>query len=366
MKTFLITKVNQWLLLQLGRDRTAYLASNTMNLINQTLNPFVWTYDLKALVLDCIFENADVMTVSLLPNQHWQAARAGQYIELELMIDGQSLRRAYSISSIAGGAEQSITITIKKIKGGQVSNWLHQTLKKGLTLTISQAQGSFVYQDQAKVLFICAGSGITPCFSIVDQILKESDSKQSKIKTPDIQFFAQFSQAESVIFAESLQAWSQRFPVELALSQSDPSSRLSRSNFKQKFPDFQQRSIYLCGPEGFMNEVITILEQENDDFSQLHVEQFVEKQYTSTFQTTGTVYFKHYNHHISLTAADQGKTLLELGLEQGLNLEKGCQRGICGSCKLVLHAGAVSGNHLGKAVYLCTAYPNSDYLELGT
>ena len=59
-------------------------------------------------------------------------------------------------------------------------------------------------------------------------------------------------------------------------------------------------------------------------------------------------------------------TLLELGLENGLNLEKGCKKGICGTCKLLLHEGEVEGNTLGKVVYLCTAFPSSELVVLGT
>ncbi len=354
----MLTLFNRFLINQLGRDHSEYLASNTMNLINQKLNPFIWTYDLKALVLKRVSENPEVITVSLLPNQHWQGAIAGQYIDLQLLIDGQPYQRSYSISAIS---DQAITITIKKIKGGKVSEWLHQHLKTGQILDISQAKGSFVYQDQAKLLLICAGTGITPGFSIVSDLLNRP------LKTPDIQFFAQFSTQDDLIFSQKLKSWAKKIQLRLAFSQTKPETRLSAANFKQYFPDFQQRSIYLCGPEGFMHEVIAILEQENYDLSQLKVEKFVTAPFSNrSNQACSSVYFKHYNTTIPLSAADQHKTLLEIGLENGLNLEKGCERGICGSCKLVLHAGAVTGNTLGQAVYLCTAYANSETVVLGT
>ena len=71
------------------------------------------------------------------------------------------------------------------------------------------------------------------------------------------------------------------------------------------------------------------------------------------------------NARITLTAADQGKTLLQVALDHGVELEHGCGKGACGTCKLVVHDGQACGNVLGKTVYLCTAYPASRELVLG-
>ena len=77
------------------------------------------------------------------------------------------------------------------------------------------------------------------------------------------------------------------------------------------------------------------------------------------------VVFAHVNARMVLTQADQGKSLLQLAHERGIALESGCAQGSCGTCKLTLHEGAVTGNTLGRAVYLCTAYPASRTLVLG-
>jgi ferredoxin-NADP reductase len=340
----------------IGRDLTEYISSNTMTTINKKLNPFIWTYDLKGLVLDLKLENEDVVTIKLLPNQHWQPAKAGQYIDLYLNIDGKKYTRSYTISSIH---KKQITLTIKKTEKGLVSNWLHKQLKKGMVLDISQAAGSFTYQAHAKSLFISAGSGITPCFSILNELL----SKQTTV--PNIQFFVQFSKQKDIIFKNQLIEWSKKINLTIALSQEDNKMKLNENHFKRLFPDFMERNIYLCGPEGFMDTVIQILEKENYNFTNLKIERFVEKQYHSTHTGLSNIYFKQFNQKIQLTHSDNNKSLLEIGLEHGLNLEKGCQRGICGSCKLILHEGNVSGNQLGSAVYICTAFPASDYLVLG-
>ena len=351
------------MLQKLGRDLTEYISSNTMNVVNKKLNPFIWTYDLLALVLQVDSENSEVITVTLLPNQHWQGAQPGQYIDLKITLGDQEHLRSYSISTVT---DQHITLTIKKVKKGRVSHWLHEHLKPGLTLNISQAFGDFIYKKQPKLLFICAGSGITPCFSLLQHLMEKPDA-------PDIQFFAQFSKSAEIIFSVQLEQWSKKIKLKIALSQDEPQARLCPENFKQLFPDFKERSIYLCGPEGFMQTVLQILEVEAYPLEDLCVEKFVNQRVQNRQlgaqlepQLLPKVYFKQFNKQIQLTESDTQKSLLEIGLENGLNLEKGCQRGICGTCKLVLHEGSVTGNTLGQAVYICTAFPASKRVVLGT
>jgi ferredoxin-NADP reductase len=349
--------LNKIIINNIGRDTTEYISSNTMNMIAKKINPFIWTYDLKALILDIKKENKDVITITLLPNQHWKDAKAGQYIELKLLIEGKECRRYYSISSVK---DKLIKITIKKIKNGIVSNWIHQNFKVGMSIDISGAFGDFTYKNQDKLLFISAGSGITPCFSILNDLLYNN-------KCVDIQFFTQFSKLEDVIFSNELNNLSKKMNLTIALTQENNSKKITQESFKNLFPDFQERNIYLCGPEGFMNSVINILEKEKYNLENLFIEKFVEKKYKNTnSEILPIVYFKQYNKKIQTKEDDKNKSILELGLENGLNLERGCKKGICGTCKLILHEGSVEGNKLGKAIYICTAFPSSELVVLGT
>ncbi|MFN4152652.1 MAG: FAD-binding oxidoreductase, partial [Candidatus Sericytochromatia bacterium] len=252
--------LNQLIINNIGRDTTEYISSNTMNMVAKKINPFIWTYDLKALILDIKKENKDVITISLLPNQHWKDAKAGQYIELKLLIEGKEFRRYYSISDVK---DNLIKITIKKIKNGIVSNWIHQNFKVGMSIDISGPFGEFTYKNQNKLLFISAGSGITPCFSIINNLLEDN-------KSVDIQFFTQFSKSEDIIFSNELNNLSKKINLKISLTKEN-NNKITKENFKNLFPDFQNRSIYLCGPEGFMDSVVNILEQENYDFKNLFI-----------------------------------------------------------------------------------------------
>ena len=97
---------------------------------------------------------------------------AGQYLTLQMSIDGASVTRSYSICSSVG--DPDMQIAIKRVPGGVVSNFVNDTLKVGDTVALMPPQGSFsavLDPDNAKnYLFIAAGSGITPVISNIKSI----------------------------------------------------------------------------------------------------------------------------------------------------------------------------------------------------
>ncbi len=363
MLSTLLRHANIWALQTFDRDWIDYIASNTMTDVNRWLNDFIWTYDVKAIVTQITPQNDNAVTIHLLPNQHWRAYQAGQYVQITAEINGQAHQRYYSLSPMAD--DGTFSITVKKVNDGVVSTWLNSQLSVGQSLKLALPQGDFVYKQQAKVLFICAGSGITPCYSMVSDLLQQ--------QTPvDMQVYAQFSQAKEVIFAQDLAQWpNQGVPVQLAFSQATqtPSPVLNAQNLLTQYPDLLERDVYLCGPTGFMDNIIAALVAANFNLAKLHCERFeaASHDYQGALDfsvTQPSIYFKHINKHIQLGVQDEGKTLLAVAQQYGVNLESGCQKGMCGSCKLTLKEGKISGNQLGQAVYLCTSYPDSAHIVL--
>lgn len=353
-------QLNTWLLQAIGRDRLEYFCSNTMNVLTQKLNSFLWCYQLKARVLQRRQDTENVMSFELLPNQFWQLPLAGQFIELSYPVAGQSLERAYSVSSVNA---LSFWITVKR--QGQMSKALHEHLQVGDVVSLRGPFGQFVYRQQPAVLLICAGSGITPCYAILQELLALPEPQR-----PDIQFYAQFARPQDTIFAEHLQSLRQAgLSINLAYSREPAAgalAALSAENFASHFQDFQRRDIYLCGPEGFKQQVMQALDAARFPSERLHVEHFAAQTVSSpSTDLLSEVYFSAFNRRIQMRPEDLHKSLLDIGLEHGLNLEKGCRKGYCGSCKLVLHAGEVHGQTQGKAVYLCCAYAKSERVVLG-
>ncbi|HIV70443.1 MAG TPA: iron-sulfur cluster-binding domain-containing protein [Candidatus Aquabacterium excrementipullorum] len=356
---------SRWVLDRVDPQWVDYVASNTMTDINRRLNRFIWTYELQAQVVRVTDEAPGVKTFELRPNQLWRGMQPGQHVAVLLPVDGEEaapLRRHYSATVLPRGR---FSITVKRLINGRGSNWMHEHLKPGSLLRLDAAQGSFVHKGQAKVLHLCAGSGITPAHSMVEALLAGPEAQR-----PDQQVIAQFSRPEDVIFKTALPRWQLAGVKVDTVFGGQAGARLTVQKLQKLCPDLVQRDIYLCGPEGFMAQMMSHLQALGVDLARVHSERFTVPADTACaaegFSAEGTeVVFKHLGRSITLTAADQNKTLLQAARDHGLDLESGCCQGMCGTCKLTVHEGEVSGNTLGRAVYMCTAYPASRTLVLG-
>lgn len=369
MHNVALHRANLWALKTLGRDWLDYIASNTMTEFNRRWNDFVWTYTLKAVVTHIHDEAPGVKTFTLMPNQLWKGMQPGQHVALHgANAQGVPVTRYYSATPTRNGG---FTITLKCQPDGQLSPWLHHQLQPGSVLHIEQAQGQFCYRQQSKLLFISAGTGITPCYSIISALM------QRPVR-PDMALYARFRTAEDVIFKDTLQQWQNNgLPITLSLSRPEstgsnlelPPATLNADTIETLFPDFRDRDIYLCGPQGFMDSVVSLLKNKGYDFNRLHCERFrIAEPHTQCAKdfvaADAEIYFRHLDCHLQLTEADQGKTLMQIAEQHNVPIEIGCRQGMCGTCKLTLSEGDVSGNSLGNAVYLCSAYPASQRLVL--
>ncbi len=352
-----------WVMKILGRDWVEYIASNTMNVVTQKVDPFLWTYDCKAEVVAIRQETPDTKTFVLLPNQHFKQPLPGQHIELSAVIsEGEKAEsRCYSLSIID---ENTVSITVKRNPEGKVSNWLHDHVGIGVVLNISSPRGAFIYRGQEKLLFISAGAGITPCFSILNAL-------ESTAKRPDIAFYYRSRTPEETIFRSQLESNKVRSPVDISYSRSiEPDDRVNvmPNQLMDAYPDIKDRHIYLCGPDAFKKEVLSFLESIEYDFDNLEVEHFVRfNQDLTTLRKLDedvTVTLKSQNISFVIEAENCDQTLLEAAEKKGIHLEHGCRSGMCGTCRTNLVSGQVSGNQLGKTIYPCTAYPASTQLIL--
>ncbi len=364
----LLSRLNRWALRHVGRDWLDYVASNTMTDFNRRWNDFIWTYELQAIVVGIKEEALGVKTLTLMPNQLWKGAEPGQYIALNASISGETISRYYSLSPME---DDCFTITVKRVSGGKVSNWVHDQVKPGMVLSIGQPQGHFCYRQQSKILFISAGAGITPAYSMLKALMAYHIR-------PDMAMYVQFASAQDVIFKDMLQRWrSEGLALTTALSRPTAEDKASGkfaptldvSNIDTLIPDFRERDIYLCGPQGFMDKVVNILKEKGYDLGKLDSERFVAHEIKpltpEDFKAAqAEIYFRHLDRRVQLTEEDQGLSLMQIAERHQVPVETGCRQGMCGTCKLTLREGDVVGNMLGNAVYLCTAFPASNKLVL--
>jgi len=192
---------------------------------------------------------------------------AGQYATFELKIEGKTYVRTWTISSAPLGANWLITITVKRKKGGVVSNWLYKNMQQGMTITLKGIDGTFVLKDtkpdisSPKLLMVAGGVGITPIMSIVRYLaLQKLDW--------DVVVFHSISTLKDRVFLPEFQTIHSELPnikFFVTITQGGTSEggslsgRVTKDMISQLAPDVKERTVYLCGPEPFMEAVENIL-----------------------------------------------------------------------------------------------------------
>lgn len=151
--------------------------------------------ELRASVLAVVDETHDVKTFVLAPGAGWPRHRAGQYVTVNVEIDGARMGRCYSLSSAPGDAH--LTITVKRVPGGRVSGFLHDKVRPGSVLVLGVPTGDFVLGPRTpeKLLLLSGGSGVTPVMSLLRDL-----SRRDAVK--DVVFLHAARSASDVIFRD--------------------------------------------------------------------------------------------------------------------------------------------------------------------
>ncbi|MBX2952376.1 MAG: ferredoxin--NADP reductase [Leadbetterella sp.] len=273
--------------------------------------------------------------------------KAGQFLTVLVPgSDGKKVRRSYSMSS-SPATDSSVAITVKRVKGGLVSNYLCDQVHAGDFLEVIEPMGRFTYEPEqphdGSLVMIGAGSGITPLFSILKTVLKTTDRK--------ILLIYGNRDENSIIFKDALQqlesAYAGRLNVVYILSR--PSGywvghhgRIHQANgiwfMKENGVDFRKDYFYMCGPEAMMDEMHKIYKL--FEVPEVHIfyerfnapvqdeEELMEKLPDLKKQTV-TVQYDGETHVFDV---EPHQTILEAALELDIDLPYSCQAGMCTAC----------------------------------
>ncbi len=267
---------------------------------------------------------------------------AGQYVNLKITLDGQEIRRAYSICSSPKSGE--LRIAVKAIQNGFFSKFANEKLAVGNVIEVGTPEGKFTFEPKAErqknyAAFV-AGSGITPVYSILKSVLEEEPNSTFVL------VYGNKSEKDTIFHNQlhdlQLQYVGRLF-VQYVYSQSTTDNALfgridkSTVNFilKNKHAEMEFSKFYLCGPEEMINLVSDTLKENNIASSDIKFELF------STSSSEGETVASADGHtKISILVDDeettfemsQKQTLLEAALKQGLDVPYSCQGGICSSC----------------------------------
>lgn len=271
--------------------------------------------------------------------------KPGQFVSLGFELAGKMEYRAYSISSTP--AEHYLQLTVKRVDGGLVSNHMIDNFNVGDEVAVLAPAGPFNAVDcspKSKVALLSAGCGITPVMSMAKTWLKDKTNI-------DITFIHMAKSSVQTIYfdeLETLHALYPNFNLRLLLKDNTgtthPQGRLDKEWLSALCPDLSERTVYLCGPTQFMQDMEENAFALGVEPSQFHQESFTPIEAhseNSASDTSGVVQFEVPAFGVD-TQVEQGATLADVLEENGVPIIIACRSGMCGSCKCKVTKGEVS------------------------
>ncbi|MGV3640302.1 MAG: 2Fe-2S iron-sulfur cluster-binding protein [Adhaeribacter sp.] len=373
-------------------------------------------------VVEVTRETSDAITIHFEhPDQKIIVSKPGQFLTLLVPVKGQIQRRSYSLCSAPHEAPR-LAVTVKRVPGGAVSNYLVDHCTAGMELEVYAPMGNFQVvpaADQARqMVLIGAGSGITPLMAMAKAVLHEEPRSRVTLIYGN-------RNEESVIFRQQLrqleEGYAGRLQVVHVLSQPQAGARKGGALqaftglFKKKaapqtevpfarhtgrlnrkmlidilqelqLTDYLDTEFYLCGPEGLMEEAREALRILKVGTDRIHKESFVTPRQKAAGEgdvlagaeeaTAGHVVTLIYEGTEYQVPVAKGQTILEAGLAQDIDLPYSCQAGLCTACRGKCRSGKV---HLDEReglsdaeiqegyVLNCVAHPLTDdvVIEIG-
>nr|WP_318417871.1 hybrid-cluster NAD(P)-dependent oxidoreductase [Photobacterium leiognathi] len=308
-------------------------------MLSTLLAPWLKNHAVKLTCCDKWHETEDTISIKLActDENHLAKFKPGQFVNIGLHIDGRMEYRAYSLSSTP--FDTDLQLTIKRVEGGRVSNYLIDQLQIGDSIMVLPPAGEFNSVDHPprnnKALCISAGCGITPVYCMAKTWLNHNPHC-------DVHFLHIASSPAHTIFfneLEQLNRKHERFTLNLLLKDSQQTSysqgRLDQAWLEKLIPDLHDRTVYLCGPTQFMEDVKSYLTDLNFDMSHFHAESFTPTTDTQDHidinpSQTVTLTVPSFNKAVAI---ESGSNIADVLEAQGLPLIIACRSGICGSCK---------------------------------
>lgn len=283
--------------------------------------------------------------------------RQGQYLTLRAMIDGEEVRRSYSICSAV--QDDQLRVAVKRCGGGVFSNWANDSLRPGVTLDVMPPSGNFnVPLDAASsrhYLVFAAGSGITPILSIVKTTLQAE---------PESRFTIVYGNRASstVLFRNELLELKDQYMGRLRLvyvmSREQQDIELFNGRITEEkcgqllrhWIDIRDVDVaFICGPQDMMHGVSRALQAAGLPKERIRIELFAAgaptgrtpraAQPQARHQTEVTVIMDGNAAHFTM---DKDKeSLLDAGLRAGLDMRYSCKGGVCSTCRCKVLGGEV-------------------------
>jgi ring-1,2-phenylacetyl-CoA epoxidase subunit PaaE len=296
----------------------------------------------------------------------------GQYLNFEIEIKGEKYRRSYSICS---GPNEPLSVAIKAVENGVVSNWFNQELKVNDILKVAEPEGNFTLNPEHKnVVAIAAGSGITPIMSIA----KALTNGQVQL------FFGNRSKSDAIFLAEIQSMSNVQFTGFLSQEEAEgfQKGRIDKANFteiiKSDLNILKADAFFICGPEGMIHDVKDTLKLFGVHDKKIKFELFaapIASEQIPEIDFKGisevTVILDH--EKLTFEMKPGNATILDLVEKNGMDAPYSCRGGVCCSCKAKVLEGkatmrvnySLTDEEVQNGYILtCQAHPKSEKLTI--
>jgi ferredoxin-NADP reductase len=308
----------------------------------ELVNPLWSTRELRGRVLRIERASADAVTVLIKPGWEWPGHRPGQYLRLGVAIDGRHHWRAYSLTSAPDRPDGCISITPKLVPAGAVSPFLCERLRPGAIVRLGGVEGAFTLPDPPprRLLFVSAGSGITPIASMLRSLAARSALQ-------DVVHIHSTRTPERFAFARELRLLSARARgYRLHEWISAERGRVTPAHVEELCPDWTERETFLCGPAGLL-EAMSARWHSDGDPARLHVERFQPDDHFGDGERGAGGAIRLRSSGLD-ACSDGEQPIPAAGERAGATLPFGCRMGICRSCVGRLRSGRVRDLRTGR------------------
>ena len=351
-----------------------YYDLNVKNIVQETKD-----------AISIVFENPSNAKISYKP---------GQFLTLITNVNGKEVRRAYSLCS-SPYIDEDLVVTVKRVDGGLMSNWLPDNLKAGQKFKIMEPMGNFTTEynhgNKRHIILFAGGSGITPMLSIIKSLLsQEPNSICSLIYcNRDI---------DSIIYKDELEKMEIKHEGRLHVIHVLDNAPMNWQGYSgllnhdmlaklfERIPDWgvPSTTYLMCGPEGMMKNVETLLGERGISKEKIFKESFVQGTIDKNEKKEAAVSDDLKTREVTIRYDGQefkvmvppNKAILETALDQGIDLPYSCQSGLCTACRGKALSGKVKLDEeegLSKSereegyVLTCVGHPLTDdvVIEIG-
>ncbi len=294
-------------------------------------------------VREVVRETADASSFVLDVPPHLSAGyvyEAGQFLTFRCWVDGEQHLRCYSMSS-SPGVDDCLQVTVKRVQGGVVSNWMIDCLGPGDDVETTFPSGVFGARvHEGDVLAFAGGSGITPILSILKSVLTAGTNR--------VRLFYANRESGSVIFGPALEALSERYGgrVEVVHHLDTDLGVVDTEEITAFAGDCRGVDCYVCGPGPFMELVESTLLGSGANPGSIHIERFtpaggVPCQPPSDEDRPGQVTIE-LDGRVEVAEYRPGTTILQTARQLGMSPPYSCEAGSCATCMARLLEGAVN------------------------